>query len=57
MICVDNCNNRLIIVNEVGTLDQEIPCSLGRPFDVTCLDDTTVAGIEIIKINSTKTKK
>jgi hypothetical protein len=39
-----------------------IICSLGRPFDVTCLDDATVVvstnnGIEIININSTKTKR
>jgi len=37
-------------------------CSLGIPFDVTCLDDTTLVastnnGIEIININSTKTER
>jgi hypothetical protein len=46
----------------IGTLDNEITCSLGYPFDVTCLVDTTVAvstdkGIEIISIDSTKTKR
>jgi len=61
MIFVDNCN-RLIILNEVGTLDKEIHWSLWSPFDVTCLDDTTVVvstdnGIEIINIDSTKTKR
>ena len=62
MIFVDNCNNRLIILNEVGTLDKEIHCSLGGPFDVTCIDDTTVAvstanGIEITNIVSTNTER
>ena len=60
MIFVDYYNNRLVILNEDGTLDKVIPCSLGYPFDVTCLDDTTVAvstdnGIEIINIDSTIT--
>jgi DNA-binding beta-propeller fold protein YncE len=55
-------NQRLVILNEDGTLDEEITCSLGNPFDVTYLDDTTVAvstnsGIEIININSTKRKR
>jgi DNA-binding beta-propeller fold protein YncE len=55
-------NPRLVILNEDGTLDEEITCSLGNSFDVTYLDDTTVAvstysGIEIININSTKTKR
>jgi len=62
MIFVDCYNNGLIILNEDGTLDKKIHCSLGNPFDVTCLDDTTVAvstlhGIEIININSTKTER
>jgi hypothetical protein len=39
-----------------------LTCSLGDPFDVTSLDDTTVAVstnncIDIININSTKTEK
>ena len=55
-------NPRLVILNEDGTLDKELTCLLGNPFDVTCLDDTTVAvstynGIEIININSTKTER
>jgi len=62
MIFVDWSNNRLVILNNDGTLDKVITCSLGKPFDVTCLDDTTVAvstysGIEIININSTKTER
>ena len=62
MIFVDYYNNRLVILNEDGTLDKEIPCSLSNAFDVTCLDDTTVAvstysGIEIININSAKTER
>jgi gas vesicle protein len=61
MIVVDWYNSRLFIVNEDGTLDKEIPCSRGVPFDVTCLYDTTVAvstdtGIEIINISCTKMK-
>jgi hypothetical protein len=43
MIFLDYYNNRLVILNEDGTLDKEIPCSLSNPFDVACLDDTTVA--------------
>ena len=55
-------NNRLVILNDDGTLDKVITCSLGDPFDVTCLDDATVVvstnnGIEIININSTKTER
>jgi DNA-binding beta-propeller fold protein YncE len=55
-------NQRLIILNDDDTLDKVITCSLGYPFDVTCLDDTTVAvstlnGIEIINIDSTKTER
>ena len=55
-------NNRLVILNDDGTLDKVITCSLGTHFDVTCLDDTNVAvstnnGIEIININSTKTER
>jgi DNA-binding beta-propeller fold protein YncE len=55
-------SQRLIILNEDGTLDNEITCLPGNSFDVTCLDDTTVAvstsnGIEIININSTKTER
>ena len=63
MIFVDNSyNSRLVILNDDGTLDKVIICSLGRPFDVTCLDDATVVvstnnGIEIININSTKTER
>jgi hypothetical protein len=58
----DHTNQRLIILNEDGTLDKVITCSRGNPFDVTCLNDTTVAvstynGIEIININSTKTER
>ena len=53
-------NKRLVILNDDGTLDKEIPCSMGYPFDVTYLDDRTVAvstdkGIEIININTKKT--
>jgi len=59
MIYVENYNRRLVILNEDGILDKEIHCLLRHPFDVTCLDDTTVTvsptnGIEIIHIDSTK---
>jgi DNA-binding beta-propeller fold protein YncE len=61
-IFVDFNNSRLVIFNDDGTLDKEINCSRRRFFDVTCLDNTTVAvstynGIEIININSTKTER
>ena len=54
-------NTRLVILNDNGSLDNVITCSLGDPYDVTCLDDTTVVvstnnGMEIININSTKTE-
>jgi predicted nuclease of predicted toxin-antitoxin system len=62
MIFVDHYNKRLVIIKDHDTLDKVITCSLGKPFDVTCLDDTTVAvstdsGIEIININSTKIER
>jgi hypothetical protein len=43
MIYVENHNILLVILNEDGTFDKEIPCSLSDPLDVTCLDDATVA--------------
>jgi hypothetical protein len=62
MIFVDHYKRRLVILKDDDTLDRVITCSLGKPFDVTCLDDTTVAvsidsGIEIININSTKVER
>jgi hypothetical protein len=50
-------NSRLVILNDDCTLDKEIPCSMGYPFDVTYLDDRTVGvstsnGIEIINIDT-----
>ncbi|CAG2249046.1 unnamed protein product [Mytilus edulis] len=36
-------NKRLVIVHSDGTLDTEIPLSPLQPFDVTCIDDKTVA--------------
>jgi DNA-binding beta-propeller fold protein YncE len=64
MILVD-CywnNRRLVILNDDGTLDKVIPCSMSYPFDVTYLDDRTVAvatnnGIEIINIDTKKTER
>jgi DNA-binding beta-propeller fold protein YncE len=62
MMFVDNDNRRIVILNDDGTLDKVITRSLCDPFDVTCLDDTTVVVstnncIDIININSTKTEK
>jgi DNA-binding beta-propeller fold protein YncE len=63
MILVDFCyNNRLVILNDNGTLDKEIPRSLSVPIDVTNLDDRTVAvstnnSIEIINIDTEKTER
>jgi DNA-binding beta-propeller fold protein YncE len=64
MILVDCCynNRRLLVLNDDGTLDKEIPCVLGYPFGVTYLDDRTVAvsaanGIEIINIDTKKTER
>jgi hypothetical protein len=62
MIFVDHYNRRLVILKDHDTLDKVIICSLGKPFDVTCLDDTSVAvstgsAIEILNINSTKVER
>ncbi|XP_063432003.1 uncharacterized protein LOC134714576 [Mytilus trossulus] len=43
VIFADGGNKRLLIVNTDGSLDCEIPLSYFRPFDVACVDDTTVA--------------
>ena len=55
-------NNRLVILNIDVTFDKEISCSPSNPFDVTYLDDTTVAvpthnGIEIIIYTPTPQKQ
>jgi hypothetical protein len=55
-------NSKLVILNDDGTLDKEITCSMGYSFDVTYLDDRTVAmstwnGIEIINIDTKKTER
>jgi hypothetical protein len=39
MIFVDYINSILVILNDDGTLYKVITCSLGKPFDVTCLDE------------------
>jgi DNA-binding beta-propeller fold protein YncE len=62
VILVDWHNRRLVILNDDGTLDKEIPCSMSYPIDVTYLDDRTVAvsasnGIEIINIDTKKTER
>ena len=55
-------NKKLVILNDDGTLDKKIPCSIGHPLDVTYLDDKTVAvsagnGITIINIDTNKTER
>jgi hypothetical protein len=61
MILVENnYNSKFPILNDDGTLDKVIPCSMSYPIDVTYLDDRTVAvstsnGIEIINIDTNKT--
>ena len=55
-------NRRLVILNDDGTLDRVIPCTMSYPFDVTYLDDRNVAvssstGIEIINIDTNKTER
>jgi hypothetical protein len=62
MIFADCYCNRLVFLNDDGTLDKEIPCSLRYPFDVTYLDDRTAAGstdngIEIINIDTEKPER
>jgi outer membrane protein assembly factor BamB len=62
VILVDWHNRRLVILNDDDTLDKVIPCSMGYPFDVTYLDDRTVAvskrtGIEMINIDTKKTER
>jgi DNA-binding beta-propeller fold protein YncE len=63
MILVDcYCNGSLVILNDDGTLDKVIPFSMSYPFDVTYLDNRTVAvstsnGIEIINIDTKKTER
>ncbi|XP_063420760.1 nuclear factor 7, brain-like [Mytilus trossulus] len=42
MVFVDNDNNRLVIHNENGLIDFEIPVAR-RPVDVTCIAENTVA--------------
>ncbi|XP_052100900.1 uncharacterized protein LOC127734905 [Mytilus californianus] len=36
-------NKRLVIFNADGSLDCEIPLSEFKPFDIVCIDDTTIA--------------
>ena len=58
---MENYNRRLAIPNEDGIIDKEIHCLLRQPFDVTCLDDTTVTvstynGIEVTIVPSHATR-
>ncbi|XP_071171060.1 protein wech-like [Mytilus edulis] len=40
---IDHSKNRLLILNESGTLKSEILLSKNYPVDITCIDDKTVA--------------
>jgi hypothetical protein len=59
------CLSFVVLITTDGglvSIYKVITCSLDKPLDVTCLDDTTVAvstynGIEIININSTKNER
>ncbi|XP_063424145.1 uncharacterized protein LOC134707912 [Mytilus trossulus] len=61
MVFVDNGNKRLLIYNENGLFDSEIPISQ-QPIEVTCIDEKTVAvthnwpphHIEIVNIENKK---
>ena len=63
VILVDCCyNSKLVILNDDGTLDKVIPCSMSYLFDVAYLDDRTVAvsaykGIEIINSDTKTTER
>jgi glucose dehydrogenase len=59
---VDWTNRELVILNDDGTLDKVIPCSMSYLIDVTYLDDRTFAvsadnGIEIINIDTKTTER
>ncbi|CAC5399795.1 unnamed protein product [Mytilus coruscus] len=64
LVFADHNNGRLVILDESGSLECEIPLSSGRPFDVTCIDENTVAvsnayatQIEVINITSKQSEK
>jgi hypothetical protein len=54
--------DNLVILNNDGTLDKKITCSPNYPYDVTLIDDSTVAvstsgDIRIINIDTKRTKR
>ena len=62
MLFTDNNEQKLVILNNDGTLDKEITCSPYYPLDVTLIDDSTVAvstssGIRIINIDTKRTER
>jgi outer membrane protein assembly factor BamB len=63
MLFTDNSSKqKLVILNNDGTLDKEITCSPYYPHDVTLIDDSTVAvstsgDIHIINIDTKRTER
>jgi hypothetical protein len=62
MLFTDSINQKLVILNNDGTLDKEITCSPYHPRDVTLIDDSTVAvstsgDIRIINIDIKRTER
>jgi hypothetical protein len=63
MLFTDNSSKqKLVILNNDGTLDKEITCSPHHPRDVTLIDDSTVAmstssDIRIINIDTKRTER
>jgi DNA-binding beta-propeller fold protein YncE len=62
MLFTDSNNQKLVILNNDGTLDKEITCSPYPPRDVTLIDDSTVAvstsgDIRIINIDTKCTER
>jgi outer membrane protein assembly factor BamB len=61
MLFTDNTNQNLVILNNDGTLGNEITCSPYSSLDVTLIDDSTVAvstsgDIRIINIDTKRTE-
>jgi hypothetical protein len=62
MLFTDNNNQKLVILNNDGTLDKEITCSPYNSRDVTLIDDSNVAvstsgDIRIINIDTKRTER
>jgi hypothetical protein len=62
MLFTDRSSMKLVILNNDGTLDKKITCSPNYPYDVTFIDDSTVAvstagGVRIINIDTKCTER